>query len=79
MESNGLISDEIRNVLIKETNRKISIPKAGLFPDNQIGFGDHASSEVIIRTEVSPDLDELNADRIRYLLNIDDALIENLT
>ncbi len=78
MVNNGLIADNIRNVLIKEMNRKISFPNAGLFYDNQIGVGGHANSEVIIRREISSNLDEINADRIRYLLNIDDALIEIL-
>ncbi len=78
MVNNGLIADNIHNVLIKEMNRKISFPNVGLFANDQIDDGDYAKSEVIIRKEVSSNLDEINADRVRYLLNIDDALIEIL-
>ncbi len=78
MANNGLVADELRNALIKEMDRKVSLPRMGSLSEYPVDTGAYSKFSVLRRKEVSEDLDDINAERARYLLNIDDALIELL-
>ena len=78
MANNGLVADDLRNALIKEMDGKVSFPRMGTLPEYQADTGTYAKFSEHPRKEVSEDLDDINAERVRYLLNIDDALIEIL-
>lgn len=75
MTNNGLVADDLRNALIKEMDRKVSLP-GGSLPEYPVGTGTYSKFSVLGRQEVSEYLDDINTERARYLLNTDDALIE---
>ncbi len=78
MANNGLVADNIRKAFIKEMDGKVSFPMTGSLPEYPVDTGNYAKFSAGMKEEVCEDLDDINAERARYLLNIDDALIELL-
>ncbi len=83
MANNGLVADEIRarnvrGALLKEKESKLSFPNISLFSDDPVDKGNFIHSCVARRQDTHEELDDIQTERARYLLNIDDALIELL-
>lgn len=83
MANNGLVADDVRvrnvrEALLEEMDLKLPFPNRSVFSDYPVDEGNFVNSSVVRRKDTHEELDEIHTERARYLLNIDDALIELL-
>jgi hypothetical protein len=83
MAYKGLAVDDVRirkvsEAQLEETDFKLSLPKRSVFSDFPVNEGNFIHSSVTRMKDTHEELDEIQTERARYLLNIDDALIELL-
>ena len=80
MAYKGLAADNELNIpesLFEDLDRKLSFP-IGVFSDYPVDEGNYQNSGVSQRNEKDEELDDIHKERVAYLLNTDDALIELL-
>ena len=80
MAYKGLVADNVLNTpdaLFEDLDRKLSFP-IGVFSDDPVDEGNYQNSGVSQRNEKDEELDDIHKERVAYLLNTDDALIELL-
>jgi hypothetical protein len=83
MANNGLVADDVRvrnmrETLLEEMDLNLSFPNRSVFTDHPADEGNYGHSGVVRRKDTHQELDEIHTERARYLLNIDDDLIELL-
>jgi hypothetical protein len=80
MEYKGLVAENVQNIskaLHQDLDCKLSFP-GGVFSDCQVDEMNYLDSGVSKRNETDEELDDIHKERVSYLLNTDDALIELL-
>jgi len=80
MAYKGLAADNVQNIskaLHEGLDCKLSFP-GGVFSDYQEDEMNSMDSGVRKRNETDEELDDIHKERVAYLLNTDDALIELL-
>lgn len=78
MAYKGLVADNvpgIPEILFEDNDRKLSFPR-GVFFDFPVDDVNYMRSSVDMRKEPHEEMDEIQTERARYLLNTDDALME---
>jgi len=80
MAYKGLAVENERNIPeapFEDLDRKLSFPR-GVFSDYPVDEGNYLHSGVSNRNETDEELDDIHKERVAYLLNTDDAMIELL-